>query len=115
MAPATASRRLIWPSIRLSQLGVLASSKSAMKTLAPQLRALMTILRSVGPVISTRRAGAGGARPRRLALALAAFTLSRRGALVVAFRRVGGLRPPPLPRREPRPDFAALLVHPVFK
>src|SRR3954463_1963640 len=39
----------------LFQLGVLASSKSAMKTLAPELSALMSILRSVGPVISTRR------------------------------------------------------------
>ena len=33
----------------LSQVGLLASSKSAMKTLAPELSALMTILRSVGP------------------------------------------------------------------
>src|SRR5215472_1755229 len=47
--------RLAWPSIRLSQVGVLASSKSAMKTLAPLLSALITIFRSVGPVISTRR------------------------------------------------------------
>jgi hypothetical protein len=31
------------------------SSKSAMKPLAPELSALMTSLRSVGPVISTRR------------------------------------------------------------
>ena len=38
-----------------SQVGQLASSKSAMKTVAPELSALMTILRSVGPVISTRR------------------------------------------------------------
>ena len=39
----------------LVQVGVLASSKSAMKTLAPQFSALMIILRSTGPVISTRR------------------------------------------------------------
>ena len=39
----------------LAQVGVLASSKSAMKTLAPQFSALMIILRSTGPVISTRR------------------------------------------------------------
>jgi hypothetical protein len=38
-----------------SQVGELESSKSAMKTLAPELRALMIILRSVGPAISTRR------------------------------------------------------------
>ena len=36
-------------------MGALESSKSAMYTLAPELRALMTILRSTGPVISTRR------------------------------------------------------------
>src|SRR5881628_1437539 len=38
-----------------AQVGELASSKSAMKTLAPELSALMIILRSTGPVISTRR------------------------------------------------------------
>ena len=32
-----------------------ASSKSAIKIFAPELRALITIFRSVGPVISTRR------------------------------------------------------------
>lgn len=40
-------------------------SKSAMKVLEPLLRALTTILRSVGPVISTllsSRPGAGGAQ-----------------------------------------------------
>ena len=50
-----ASRRLIWPSTMLSQVGEFASSKSAMKIFAPELSALITILRSVGPVISTRR------------------------------------------------------------
>ena len=39
----------------LPHVGELASSKSAMKTLAPELSALMTIFRSTGPVISTRR------------------------------------------------------------
>ena len=39
----------------LVQVGVWASSKSAMKTSAPELRALMTIFRSAGPVISTQR------------------------------------------------------------
>src|SRR5208282_783442 len=45
-------------------VGEWASSKSAMKTRAPELRALMIIFRSTGPVISTlrsvRSAGAGG-------------------------------------------------------
>jgi len=36
------------------QEGALESSKSAMNTLAPELRAFITILRSGGPVISTR-------------------------------------------------------------
>src|SRR4029079_4236241 len=39
----------------LDQVGELASSRSAMKTFAPELSALIIILRSVGPVISTRR------------------------------------------------------------
>ena len=51
----TASIRLLWPSSWLSQVGESESSKSAMKTYAPELSALMTILRSTGPVISTRR------------------------------------------------------------
>src|SRR5215216_186337 len=38
-----------------SQVGEFESSKSAMNPLAPELRALITILRLVGPVISTRR------------------------------------------------------------
>ena len=47
-------------------VGELASSKSAMKPRAPEFSALMTILRSVGPVISTRRsASAGGAGATR--------------------------------------------------
>jgi hypothetical protein len=55
MERSIAWRRLIWPWITLSQLGVSESSKSAMKVDAPELSALITILRSVGPVISTRR------------------------------------------------------------
>ena len=39
----------------LAQVGAVASSKSAMNACAPELSALITILRSVGPVISTRR------------------------------------------------------------
>ena len=51
----TACIRFAWPSIRLAQVGHSESSKSAMKTFAPEFSALMTILRSGGPVISTRR------------------------------------------------------------
>src|SRR5215831_5810572 len=38
-----------------AHVGVLASSKSAMYTSAPELSALISILRSVGPVSSTQR------------------------------------------------------------
>src|SRR6266496_1426299 len=55
MVPSTASRRLSWPSRLFCQVGEFESSKSAMKTLAPEFSALMIILRSTGPVISTRR------------------------------------------------------------
>ena len=55
MRRVTASRRLICPRTTLSQVGVSESSQSAMNTRAPELSALMIILRSVGPVISTRR------------------------------------------------------------
>ena len=55
--------QFVWPAITLAQGGDRASSKSAMNTLAPELRALIIIFRSTGPVISTlrlsRSAGAG--------------------------------------------------------
>ncbi len=77
----TASPRLICPSTRLSQVGLLASSKSAMKTLAPELSALMTILRSVGPVISTRRSSRSSGR--------GATVQSRARTLAVSARKSG--------------------------
>ncbi len=43
------------------QVGAVASSKSASHTLAPEFNALMVILRSGGPVISTRRSSRPGA------------------------------------------------------
>src|SRR5208283_1680180 len=55
MVRATASQRLRCPSMQLIHVGEFESSKSAMKTLAPELSALMIIFRSGGPVISTRR------------------------------------------------------------
>ena len=62
----TARIRLACPSTRLAQVGHNESSKSAMKTLAPEFSALMTILRSGGPVISTRRSrGPAGSRATR--------------------------------------------------
>src|SRR5215210_4642184 len=50
-----ASIRFTWPPTMLLQVGELESSKSGMKPEAPELSALMTILRLVGPVISTLR------------------------------------------------------------
>src|SRR5207302_883891 len=53
-------------STQFFHVGEFASSKSAMKTCAPEFSALIIILRSTGPVISTRRsrrsAGASGTR-----------------------------------------------------
>src|SRR5213080_2450428 len=60
IVPATASFRLRWPTTLFSHVGALASSKSAMKTLAPELSPLIIILRSTGPVISTRRSRRSG-------------------------------------------------------
>ena len=63
MVPSIASVRLTWPSTTLAHVGDSESSKSAMNPRAPEFSALMTILRSTGPVISTRRScrGAGAA------------------------------------------------------
>src|SRR5579863_5228388 len=58
---SSASFRLSCPVIMLSHSGVFASSKSASHTLAPEFSALIVILRSVGPVISTRRSTSPGA------------------------------------------------------
>src|SRR5215213_10630542 len=59
-----ASVRLACPPTMLAQVGALASSKSASHTWAPEFMALTSILRSVGPVISTRRSvRSAGARP----------------------------------------------------
>src|SRR5215203_4689644 len=52
---------LIWPWIWFVHNGEFESSKSVMYESAPELKALMTILASTGPVISTRRqCSAGG-------------------------------------------------------
>src|SRR4051795_9471906 len=55
IVPSIASVRLTWPCIMLLQVGEFESSKSAMKPVEPLFSALITILRSVGPVISTQR------------------------------------------------------------
>ena len=74
----TASRRFTCPSIIISQRGQLASSRSAMKVDAPQLRALITILRSVGPVISTRLPARSSGMPMVVARALTMLELRSR-------------------------------------
>ncbi len=64
MVPLTASRKLICPSITLLHSGASESSKSAIKTLTFAFSALITILRSTGPVISTRRSSKSSGIPR---------------------------------------------------
>ena len=63
----TASRTFRWPSRTFRHVGEFASSKSAMKTRAPEFSALIIILRSTGPVISQRRScrSAGAAATRQ--------------------------------------------------
>ena len=65
IVPSIASMRLTWPSTTLLHVGESESSKSAMKPRAPEFSALMTILRSTGPVISTRRSLQVGGRAAR--------------------------------------------------
>ncbi len=50
-----ASRRFTWPRTMFPHVGEQESSKSAMNAFTGAFRALMIILRSTGPVISTRR------------------------------------------------------------
>ena len=70
---SSASVRLTWPSRQFAHVGEFESSKSAMNIFAPELSALITIFRSTGPVISTRRSwsssGTGATRhsPSRIA------------------------------------------------
>ena len=66
--------RLRCPSMQLVQVGEFESSKSAMKTLAPELSALMIILRSGGPVISTRRSSEVGGNGRYFPRGLSSWT-----------------------------------------
>ena len=51
----TASWSAAWPPTTFAHVGESESSKSAMNTFAPELSALIVILASAGPVISTRR------------------------------------------------------------
>ncbi len=60
-----ASARFTWPPTMFDQVGEFESSKSAMKPRAPEFSALITILRLVGPVISTRRSWSAVAAPGR--------------------------------------------------
>ena len=75
--------RFAWPWISSSQVGEVASSKSAMNTFAPELSALISILALVGPVISTRRScRSAGMRPDRpVGLADVARVLAEVGKL----------------------------------
>jgi hypothetical protein len=55
ISPRIASRRLTWQAMLLIHVGELESSKSAIKTFVPEFSPFIIILRSTGPVISTRR------------------------------------------------------------
>ena len=72
---------LSWPSITLRQLGAFESSKSAINTFAPEFSALITIFRSTGPVISTRRSvkSAGIAPTCQSPARIAAVSLKKSG------------------------------------
>ena len=70
-SPAIASRTFAWPRTTFSHVGEFASSKSAMKTRAPELSALIIIFRSTGPVISQRRSTRSARRRRDAPVALA--------------------------------------------
>src|SRR3989440_4726324 len=85
MVPATAARRFCWPTTLFFQVGAFESSKSAMKTLAPELNALIIIFRSTGPVISTRRSSRSGR--------MAATVHSRSRTSRVSGRKSGSLPP----------------------
>ena len=106
-------------------VGEFASSKSAMKTRAPELSALIIILRSAGPVISQRRsrrsAGAGAIRQSASRIS----RVSRRGSRASRWRRARRCRswPPQAARAarfelagepldEPSPSREALLGDP---
>src|SRR4051812_50138196 len=82
----------------LRHVGVFASSKSAMNVFAPLLSALIVSLRSVGPVISTRRSfrssGGGGtdqspSRMSRVSGSKSSIPAERRA---VSRRRGAGVR-----------------------
>ena len=72
-----------WPSTTFSHVGEHASSKSAMKTRAPELSALIIILRSTGPVISQRRSrrSAGASATRHSASRTSFVSGRKRGSL----------------------------------
>ena len=71
MVPADGFDELPGPATTFVQVGDSESSKSAMKTFAPELSALIIILRSTGPVISTRRLLEVGRGRRHLPVAAA--------------------------------------------
>ena len=80
----TASRTFAWPCTTFSHVGEFASSKSAMKTRAPELSALIIIFRSTGPVISQRRSVQVGRRRRDAPVGLPDLPRLRQEARVLA-------------------------------
>ena len=85
--------------MQFAHVGELASSKSAMKQRAPELSALIIILRSTGPVIS-HAAVTGGRRDRR-DLPVAVSDLPGLGEEVGQLARVDALLPLGARREKP--------------
>ena len=74
--------------MQLNQVGEFESSKSAMNTFAPELSALITILRSTGPVISTRRSAiSSGVGATRQSPARTSAVSGRKSGSSPAWRR----------------------------
>src|SRR5690606_10737548 len=87
MRRSIASARLRCDPITLDQLGVEESSMSANQHFAPELSALTVILRSHGPVISTRRSsrpGASGATDQERSSRIAAVSGRKLGSSPLA-------------------------------
>jgi hypothetical protein len=80
---------LICPSRQFSQVGELASSKSAIQHCAPEFSALIAIFRSTGPVISVRRStrSGGGGGTRQSLLRMEAVSGRKSGSLPASISR----------------------------
>ena len=91
-AARTASISAAWPPTTLAHVGESESSRSAMNTRAPELSALIIILGSAGPVISTRRSSKSARCRGDGPVRLADLAASRRGSRAGRRRRARAWR-----------------------